>query len=507
MAKDLVIGIDCSTTASKAIVFDKRGLAVAEGRCALPLFMPRPGWHEQPAESWWTATIQALREAMAHIDPQRLAALSIAHQRETFVPVDETGQPLRHAIVWMDERSRAVLPEIARACSPVRFHRISGKPLSGNLSIGKILWLKENEPEVFERAVRFLDVHAFLVHRLTGEFRTSWGSADPMGLFDTQQHCWARELVASVGLHLEQLPAVHSPGQIIGTVTRECSAACGLPVGLPVVAGLGDGQAAGLGANVTCSGVAYLSLGTSVISGTLAKSYVTDRAFRTMTSAQSGMFLLETVLLSGTYILSWFLEHWACAGAGLSTMEEFEVAIQDIPPGAQGLMLVPYWNSAMNPYWDAGASGIVAGWRGFHDRRHIYRAILEGIALELRLHASGVEAALEQPIEYFIGTGGGARSTVWLQIIADVTGKPIFRSRNVETAALGAAILAAQAAGLYGNVQEAAEAMTCTEARSFEPDVRRHDIYSRLYEQVYRHLFPSLQPYLDRLTELTEGLR
>jgi len=500
--RDLVIGIDCSTTASKAIVWDRHGVPVAEGRGAYPLLMPRPAWHEQDANLWWTATAQALHEATRQIDAERLAALCIAHQRETFVPVDGFGRPLRNALVWMDERCRAQLAELEAKLGAAHIHHVIGKPLSGNLSIGKILWLAQHEPDVLDRTFKIMDVHAFLVHRLTGQFKTGWGCADPMGLFDTSQHIWAQDLVHAAGLRLDQLPEAFAPGAILGQVTPAAAYKCGLPAGLPVVAGLGDGQAAGLGAGVTDDRTAYLSLGTSVVSGTCAARYITDRAFRVLTSGLPDTFLVETAILSGSYIVKWFVERFGTPELGNESA--FEAAIQAVPPGAHGLLLVPYWNSAMGPYWDAAASGIVAGWRGVHDRAHVYRATLEGIAFEQRLSTGGVEAATGQRVERLIATGGGANSAAWLRIMADVLGKPVHRSATSETAALGAGILAASAAGLYSNVNEATDAMTRTEPVPVEPDARRHEFYTQLYEQVYRHLFPALQPYLHRLTELAE---
>ena len=508
MSKDLVIGVDCSTTASKAVVWDRHGSLLAEGRCALPLLMPRPTWYEQPAESWWIATTQALRQAIAEVNPERLAALCITHQRETFVPIDEKGQPMRNAIVWMDERSRSVLPDLDHLYGSDRIHQLTGKVVSSNLSLGKILWLGQNEPALFDRVFKYLDVHAYLVYRMTGRLRTGWGCADPMGLFDMRQHCWAQDLIQAIGLRMEQLPEAFAPGEILGEMTQEAAVACGVPVGLPVVAGLGDGQAAGLGTNITRPGSAYLSLGTSVISGVYSDAYVAERAFRTMNSGLPGAFLLETALMGGAYTINWFIEHFANATdliSGASAEAAFEAAIQHVPPGSLGLMLVPYWNSVLNPYWDAAASGIVVGWRGAHGRAHLYRSILEGIAFEQRLTTSGVEAAIGQTVESLIAMGGGATSSVWLQIMADITGKPVYRSSTPEAAALGAGILAASAAGLYADAREAAQAMTHVEPTPFEPDPMRSAFYSRLYEQVYRHLFPALQPYLDRLTELTEG--
>ncbi len=510
-----VIGLDASTTACKAVVWDMEGTPVAEGRAPIPLLMPRPTWHEQPAEAWWTAAARALRETMGRLEPERLAAMCIAPQRETFVPVDAMGQPLRHAIVWMDERCRDLLPQIDRQYGKARVHQQTGKPLSGNLSLGKILWLREHEPRVFERTYKYLDVGAFLTHRLTGHYRTGWGCVDPMGLFDMRHNDWAEDELDLLGLDVAHMPEAVPPGTIVGEVTPAAAKVCGLPVGLPVVAGVGDGQAAGLGVNITQPGQAYLNLGTAVVSGTHTETYVIDPAFRTMYSALPGAYSLETVLLGGTYTVTWFVENWAenvdnLSKSGLSvdnsgSLEDlYDAAIQDVPAGAEGLMLVPYWNSAMNPYWDAAASGIVIGWRGIHKRQHLYRAILEGIGFEQRLHIEGVEAALGQTVQRFVAMGGGARSATWCQIIADITGKPVYRARAPEAAALGAGIQAAWGIGLFDDVREAAEAMTHIAPVPFEPDTQRHGFYTCLYEDVYRHLFPALQPYVHHLTEIVD---
>ncbi len=503
-----------------------RGTPLAEGRAALPLLMPRPTWHEQPAETWWEACGQAVRTAVAQVEISRLAALCISPQRETFVPVDASGAPLYPAIVWMDERARDLLPVIAQEYGAERIHRETGKPLSGNLTLGKIAWLRAHEPDVFARTAKYLDVAAFLIHRLTGHARTGWGCADPTGLFDMRSNTWNVDLLAYLGVDVAQMPEAYPPGAVVGTVTPEAAALTGLPVGLPVVAGVGDGQAGGLGVGIAQPGQAYLNLGTSVVSGTHADVFVTDRAFRTMYSAVPGSYSLETVLLGGAYTITWFVEKMAesanqrmkesanqrrgesrITNYELRVEDRYDEAIADIPPGAEGLMLVPYWNSAMNPYWDAAASGIVVGWRGIHTRAHLYRAILEGIAFEQRLHTEGVEAVLGQPVESYIAMGGGAKSDRWLQIMADVTGKPVYRSAVTDAAALGAAILAATGAGLFPDARAAAQAMTRIAPEPFTPDAARHTFYSQLYTEVYRALFPAVQPYLQRLTALIDNYK
>ena len=501
----LVLGLDCSTSACKAVVWDCRGNAMARGHSPLALIIPQPTWHEQPAESWWTAMVLAIRQAVSQIDGKRLRALCIAHQRETFVPVDEQGQVLTNGIVWMDERARELLPGLEQVFGQENFHRLTGKRLSVNLTVAKIAWLKEYQPDIFARTCKFLDVHSFLVHRLTGLYRTGWGCADPTGMFDMQNSCWAESILRQVGIRLDQLPEVYPPGTVVGTITPSVAEACGLPAGLPVVAGIGDGQASGLGVNITSPGEAYLSLGTSVISGTYSDQYVYNPACRTMTGGIPGTYLLETVLLGGAYTLTWFMEKIAAQpGQNAAQLQDFyDRAASAVPPGSAGLIVVPYWNGVLAPYWDPAASGIIVGWRGVHQLAHLYRAILEGLAFEQQLATQGVEKALGQPVQRYIAMGGGAQSNLWCQIIADITNKPVFRATSTEAAALGAGILAATAAGCYPDARQAAQEMTHILPEPTEPEASRHDFYKRLFEEVYQPLFPALQVYLDRLASLS----
>lgn len=506
--KDTVVSVDCSTSSTKAIVWDKRGQPISEGRASYPLLNPQPSWWEQRPEDWWQATTAALREAMSGVDPQRVAALCMTHQRETFVPVDEGGHPLRNAILWLDERSSAELDDIDTACGSKTYHEISGKPLSTTPSLPKIIWIRKHEPAVFERAHKYLEVHAYLVFRMTGEYKTSWGCADPMGIFDMVGHCWSDDLLSAFGLRREQFAQVYPPGAVMGTVDAEAASLCGLPAGLPIVAALGDGQSAGLGAGITRPGQAYLNLGTAVVSGTYSARYVADPAFRTLTGGVPGTYLLETVLRGGTFTISWFVEKFGGLraeglGLGLSAEEVFESAAAKLEPGALGLMAIPYWNGVMNPYWDPSASGIVLGWRGAHGRAHLYRAILEGIGFEQRLATEGVEEALGLPIDGFVAMGGGSKSPLWCQIVADITGKPVTRSASPEASCLGAAILAATAAGFYDTVEEAAQAMVQM-GRTYRPEPKAEAAYQRLYDEVYRHVFPAVQPLLGRLAELSQ---
>jgi sugar (pentulose or hexulose) kinase len=512
--KPLVIGIDVSTTACKTIAWDQDGHTVAEGRASYPLLQPEPNWYEQDAEQWWRGTCTALGQVLDQISRDRVDALCITHQRESFVPVDEQGKPIRNSILWLDERCHAQVASLGQTVGQENFHQTTGKPLTTNPSLPKILWLMQHEPEIVARAHKFLDAHAFLIRQFTGNFCTSLACADPMGLVDMRAHAWATGMIGELGLRVEQLPDLVAPGTIIGHIGDAAATITGLPAGLPVVAGAGDGQCAGLGANAT-GGRASLNLGTAVVSGVISKDYLTDRAFRTLYAPIAGAYFLEAVIQSGVFTVNWFVRQFVDDGraegsAGSrplpSPEDVWEAAAARVPPGSLGLVLVPYWNHAMTPYWDPEATGITIGWTGAHNRAHFYRAILEGVAFEQRLVGDGMMAAVDRPFSEYVALGGGSRSSLWCQILADVTGIPIVRSTTTEATCLGAGILAATAVGWYSDVYSAANGMTST-AERIEPDQEAQASYEQLYSDVYQPLFPTLQPLIHRLAELTHGSR
>ncbi|MBW7885156.1 MAG: xylulose kinase, partial [Caldilineaceae bacterium] len=431
-----------------------------------------------------------------------------ARGRETFVPLDATGQPLRNAILWSDERSVAQVRDLERRFGRDDLHRLTGKPPSMTASLSKIQWLIDNEPDSVIKAHKIVDVHAFLVHRLTGAYRTSLACADPMGLIDMANRQWAAALIQDLGLRLEQFAELVEPGAVIGHVTPAAATATGLPAGLPVVAGAGDGQCAGLGANAMREGRAYLNLGTAVVSGVMSQDYPCDRAFRTLIAPVSGGFFAEHVLRGGVFTIGWFVDRFASdlrdTWLSLSPEEMLEAAAAKLPPGALGLMLVPYWNNVMNPYWDPAATGIMIGWTGAHGREHFYRAILEGIAYEQRLVGDAMMEAVGHRFTEYVTMGGGSRSNLWCQIMADVTGVPVLRSTTTEATCLGAGVLAAAAAGWYADARAAADAMTQT-AGSYVPCAENQAQYERLFQEIYKPLFPRVQPLVDRLTILTRS--
>lgn len=500
MAADYVVGVDSSTTATKAVVWDPEGRAVAEGRATFPMAMPHSGWHEQNAEDWWCSTKTALKAAASKVDPSRIAAIGITHQRESFVCTDGDGHPLRPAILWLDGRAYG---EVKRYGSE-RVHEITGKPPDATPAFYKLLWLREHEPDLLGRTAKVLDVHAFLVHRLTGEWSTSWACADPLGLLDMRSFDWSDELLSDIGLLREQLPGLVPPGAIVGELEEKAARETGLPAGLPVVGGAGDGQAAGLGANVTQPGRAYLNLGTAVNSGTYSEEYAWANEYRTLCGPIPKTYTLETLLRGGTYTVNWFAGNFggirpAEWGLDLTAEQVLEVAANAVPPGSEGLLVLPYWNAASTPYRDPQASGVIFGLRGVHKKAHVYRAILEGLAFEQRSLTEGMEKGVGRPTEKLLAMGGGSRSPLFCQIVADVTGRDVTVCREAETTCLGAGMLAAAAVG--GNdIRASVEAMSA-EGATYEPDEKRAALYERIYTGVYSQLYKRVAPLYPALVE------
>jgi xylulokinase len=384
-----------------------------------------------------------------------------------------------------------------------RLHQLTGKPPAMTPSLPKIVWLIQNEGEVIPRTYKFLDAHAFLIYHLTGHFKTSLACADPIGLIDMRAGTWAADLIQELGLRLNQFPDL-CPRAVIGHVTEGGSRKWAASR-LPIIAGAGDGQCAGLGANAI--GEAGLISTRHCGSGAFSAEYFADLAFRTLCAPIAGNYFLETVLRGGVFTVGWYVEKFASDlrgnPLGVIPEEMLEIAAAKVPPGCLGLMLVPYWNNVMNPYWDPAATGIMIGWTGAHGREHFYRAIMEGIAFEQKLAGDGVMAAMRQPFSEYVAMGG-AVSKLWCQIVADVTGVPVLRSTTAEATCLGAGMLAAAAAGWYPSALEAARGMSATGDR-FTPRPEMQTFYEKLYREIYQKIFPTLQPLVDHLTELAHG--
>ena len=500
MEQDLVIGLDSSTSATKAIAWTHDGLPVAEERSLIPLARPAADWYEQNPDDWWGSACAALRELLHRVSPSRIAALGISNQRETFVPLSANGSAMRPAIVWLDQRCRNEVGWLSRRVGARRIHEISGKPVDMAPVAYRMAWMLRNELDQYRNTAMFADVHGYLTWRLTGQFQTSWTSADPLGLFDMRTHAWSAEILKVLQVKPEQLPVTAPPSCVLGEVSESAAEATSLPAGTPVVAGRGDGQLAGLGVNALTPSRAYLNLGTAVVAGIQSSEYRVGQAWRTMGSGSGEGYCFETSLRSGAFLIDWFLDNCAAGANHREVRTRLEAEAASLPIGSGGLLAVPYWGAVMTPYWDQNARGCMLGLTGAHRAAHLYRALLEGIALEQALVTRMIEEEAGIEAGEFVAIGGGAASDLWRQIVADACGKPVKRSRTVEASSLGAAMCAAVGAGWFDNTRTAAEAMSGEITDVSEPSADGAARYAELLD-IYREIYPKLRVTYRKLAD------
>jgi sugar (pentulose or hexulose) kinase len=492
-----VIGIDSSTTGTKVIAFNKKGEVKAQAQDSIPLFSPQANYYEQDANDWWISTLKALKKITRKINPDRIIACAISNQRETFVPLDKEGNALRLAIIWLDERCKDEVEQFSQKIGKNKIHQITGKPVDYAPVVYRLAWMKKNEAELYKKTYMVCDVNTYLVYKLSGSFKTSWASADPLGLFDLYNKKWSSLILKALDLKEGQFPAAFCPGTIIGKISNNASQLTGLSTNTLIIAGGGDGQSAGLGANVLSSDRAYLNLGTAVVAGVYGDNYKISNAFRTMSSSSDKGYYYECSLRAGTFAIDWFIKKILNINPLKDTgiYSKLQLEAQKIPAGSEGLLHVPYLCGVMNPYWDINARGAFIGLSSAHNSGHMYRSILEGIAFEQLFAIEAVEKNTGSRIKDFITIGGGASSELWCHIFADITGKNICLPDNKEASCLGAGISAAVGAGWYKTFKEAADNMSSVK-KIIKPDIQNFKKYQKFYS-VYKKIYPALQNACD----------
>ncbi len=491
--KPYVLAIDSGTQSVRAVIFDRIGDVVArEAAPHDPYFSLQPGWSEQFPADYWAKLCQVTRKLMARPDvkPGQIAACAITTQRGNVIAVDGNNEPLRASITWLDQRMTTDIP------NPIGHGALSFESLE---AMAKFNWIKLNEPEIYERVVKFLSVAGWFTRKLTGNYADSAAMQTGVWPFDTKSLDWYEfpVIFELMGCRRDQMAEIQLPGSVLGTVTAEAACETGLPMGLPIVASAGDKQCETLGSGCTGHGTATLSYGTAAVIGTTSRTYMAcpQMEYYTWASAVPGAWNPEFFLFRGYWLVSWFREQFgyqesqeACR-EGLITEEVLNRKAAAIRPGSDGLVVQPYWQpTSLAP----AARGAVVGWTDVHTRAHLYRAILEGIAYALKDGVPLLERDFGTKISELKVSGGGAKSDLAMQITADIFGLPASRPHTVETCALGAAINAAMAAGWYKDADEAAANMTRAE-RVFEPISKNVAVYKKIYEGVHCKLFPALK--------------
>ncbi|MCP5290388.1 MAG: carbohydrate kinase [Burkholderiaceae bacterium] len=510
----LLLALDAGTQGVRAIVFDAGGNPRAASRIALaPAFVaPQPGWAEQDPQVYWdalVAAVQGLWRAGA-VRPGELAAVALTTQRGTVVCADESGAPLRPAIVWPDSRLARDLPPLGPMWgSALRLAGAHG--LVRRLQTqAEVNWIAAHEPALWARAARVGLLSAWLSERLVGQWVDSIGCQVGYLPFDYRRLRWAgaaswrwRALAVRAG----QLPRLVPPASALGTLTAPAAAALGLPRGLPVIAAAADKACEVLACGALAPDAAHLSLGTAAAINTTQPRYLeVQRLLPAYPAALPGHWNTEVHLPRGFWLVSWFRDQFGaeeCARAaalGVAPESLFDALLAATPPGSDGLVLQPHWSPGLR---DPGpeARGAIVGFTDQHGRAHLYRAIVEGVLFALRGGRERIERRLGRRLTALHLSGGGARSDAVAQIAADIFGLPAQRPQCEDASALGAAMLAAAGLGLHAGVPAAVRAMARA-GKVSEPDPAAVRVCDEVWHERVRPLYPRLRPLLRRWHEV-----
>ena len=505
---DLLLGVDVGTTGTKAALFNPEGELIALGEAEYSCKYLPGNRVEQNPEDWWGATCTAIKTALAKIkqDADRIRALGVSSQAPTLLAVDEIGQPLRPALIWMDRRAGMEADEIAQQFGFSEIVNHTGNRPDPYFVAAKLRWLSKHEPEIVKKAHRFLQVTGFINHRLTGEWTLDLAHSGLLQLRDISQQGWWPEILAACGITDEAFPCIHSGEEIIGEVCGEAAEATGLKRGTPVVAGTVDGAAAALEAGALDPGTAAEMTGTSTVLMIPTSSPQPNEAFICMPHAVAQHSLTLAAMVSSGASLKWFRDNCTLSetaraeGTAGDTYEKLTELATNSNPGANGLTFLPYMMGERSPLWHTEDRGVFFGLSLSTIKGDLVRAILEGAAFALR-HNVEVAAESGLRVDSIRSVGGGARSELWCQIKADVLGIPIELPQTSVGAPFGNAVLAGLGIGLYSDASTVLSE-TVKIARTFEPDVRRHDHYSEHY-RIFRCLYECLKTRFDEAARLT----
>ncbi len=516
MNDQLILGADSSTSATKVIAFNTKGNPVAMGANGYPIYTKNPGWSEQNADDWWQAFVKGCREVVSTpgIDTSKMQGIGLTHQRFTFVPVDQDIKPLRKAILWNDIRCAKEADFAAQTLGKNYIFERTGYP-PGQWTLYKALWLKNNEPEIYEKTYKLVLVQDYLIYKLTGKLVTLSGAATMTGALDIENPTqWATDVIKGLGVREGLfIEPILPGGTVAGYVTREAAAETGLPEGLPVVTGAGDQPCGILGAGVIHPGEIGINGGTSCSNEFVAKGVPERKDVDYFIELlPSGEYVVENYIPSGgSALMNWYKNNFGHYEETMAKKKEMNVyefiynQAGESPVGNRGMMVVPYFQGANGPYWDLNARGIISGLHTEFGRPQFVRGLMEGLAYESRRQAELMEKGTATQVQEIRMYGGSAKNDYWNQTFSDVFNKSLHVPETAETTSLGAAIAGAVGVGLYDDYKSAVASLINIR-KSYKPIQKNVDAYNRFYNEVYVTVYDSLKNAIQKVAQINDDI-
>ena len=482
------IGIDVSTTASKALVIDAGGSVIASRSYAHELSTPRPLWSEQDPDDWWRATSTALQDVLQEIDAEDISAIGLTGQMHGLTILDAENRPLRPAILWNDQRSGPQCEAITEKVGAKRLYQIIGSSMLPGFTAPKLMWLRENEPDVYAQIEHVLLPKDYVRFKLSGAYVTEVAGGSGIALMDIASRTWSGDMLAAFDFPERWLPEICESPAICAYVSEEGAAATGLKVGTPIVGGAGDQPAGGVGSGIVRAGQVSLTIGTSGVAYAINDRYQPepDGRLHTFCGPMPGTWYSMGVMLSAAGGLRWLHDEFAPE----RSYNDLSAMAESVPRGALGLLFAPYLTGERHPHPDPYARGAFVGLTLRHGLPHMTRAVMEGVAFGMRDNLELLRSQGINPTEAVI-QGGAANSPVWRQLVTDIMGIPLYTVNTTEGGAFGAAILAAVGAGAYDNVPAACSAMV-RKVDETTPDPEGVAQYEAIYA-AFREVYPALK--------------
>lgn len=481
-----VIALDVGTSSMRALIYDERGALLHTSGCEYHTVFPQPSWVEQDPATWADAALDTLSGASSYAREHGIgiAAITVTSQRASLIPVDRAGQPLRPAIMWQDKRTIAICDRLLRENGLEPLHRKTGLRINPFFVLNKIIWLRENEPETFRRAARFIGVQDYVIHQLTGAFVTDWTQASRTMLMDLRRFAWDDELLQLAGIAPDRLCRLVPPGSMAGTLLPAMAARSGLPSGLPVIIAGGDQQSAALALGLTRQGMAEANTGTGSFVLSYSEQPVFDDRCRVLCQAGAiaGSYVTETPIFNTGAIFRWFKEQFC---PDYRTRDDPYALMDDeaagIPAGSGGVLMLPHFEGSAAPNWNPAAKGLFFNLGLATTRGMMIRAILEGIAFEISENI-GLMRALEGEISELHVSGGMVRCDLFCEIQASACGTRVIRHSNPEASSLGATCSALVALGVHPSADAFFHGIDAGQS-VFLPDAAESDLYGRILQR------------------------
>ena len=478
-----LIGIDIGTSGTKTVLFDTDGNVIKSKTCEYPLYQPHNGWAEQNPEDWW----DAVRETLDYVGTENVAGIGLSGQMHGLVMLDENSEVIRPSIIWCDQRTAEECKEITENIGCDRLIEITANPALTGFTASKIMWVKKHEPENYAKCKHILLPKDYIRYKLTGKFATDVSDASGMQLLDIKKRCWSDEVLKKLDIDKSLLPHVCESIEVTGYYN-----------GIPVAAGGGDNACSAIGCGTVTEGRAFTTVGTSGVVYAHTDKPIIDKLGRvhTFCCAVPEKWHVMGVTQAAGLSLKWFRENFACD----MSYHEMDEMVASVPPGAKGLIYLPYLMGERTPHLDPSARGVFFGISAMHEKKHFVRAVMEGVAYSLR-DCMEVLKEMHIPIDNMLVVGGGAKSALWREIIAGVYGMPVQLMSSQERAALGAAILGGVAANVYSTVENACERL-CKSSQMQKP--KNVDEYDMVYS-IYKLLYPNLRKIFQEFKNCLKG--